>query len=248
MERVDKMNIIAIVQARMGSERLPGKVIKPIIGKPMILHVLDRLSKSKYINQIILATSTSERELPLIDIVSGAGYEVFRGEEDNVLKRYRDANKRYGGDIIIRVTGDCPLIDPQIVDNVISYYLMYNYDYVRLDVPNSFVRGFDIEILSSLALEKSYKEVFDINNKSYQEHVTSYIYKNPDKFKIGYVKGNEFYNKNYRICVDTEEDFQTVNKIYTHFNDEYIMANNIIKYLDNTPETSKINQNINQKI
>lgn len=247
MKRVDTMNVIAIVQARMGSDRLPGKVIKPIIGKPMILHILDRLNKSKYINKIILATSTLNNEAALVKIVSESGYEVFRGEEDNVLKRYIDANRKYKGDIIVRITGDCPLVDPQIVDNVISYYLMYDYDYVRLDVPDTFIRGFDVEVFSSEALERAYEEVRKNNDSQYQEHVTLYMYRNKDKFKIGYVKGDKHYNKDYRLCVDTVEDFEVVSKVYEHFNDEYVGAKDVVEFLDMNKALVGINVGVVQK-
>lgn len=134
--------MLCIVQAHMGSERLPGKVIRPILHKSMILYTLDRLKKSRYIDEIVLDTSLEERETPLINFVQNAGYNVFKGDESNVLKRYKDAADLYNGDIIIRVTGDCPFIDSDIVDNVVTYFKMNNFDYVRLDVPYSFIRGF----------------------------------------------------------------------------------------------------------
>ncbi|NMA84916.1 MAG: NTP transferase domain-containing protein, partial [Epulopiscium sp.] len=177
------MKVLCIVQARMGSERLPGKVLKPILDKPMIMHVLDRLKKSRYIDEIVLATSQQDEEKSLVEAVQKNGYQVFRGEENYVLKRYIDTYRKYGGDVIVRITGDCPLIDPQIVDHVISYYLTYDYDYVRLDVPETFIRGFDVEVFSSKALEKAYEEVDKMNNESYKEHVTLYMYTNQAKFK-----------------------------------------------------------------
>lgn len=241
------MKIIAIVQARMGSKRLPGKVVKPIIGKPMILHVLDRLSRSRYIDEIILATSILDKELPLVNLVLDAGYKVFRGEEDNVLKRYIDANRKYGGDIIVRVTGDCPLIDSTIVDNVVSHFLMYDYDYVRLDVPDTFIRGFDVEVFSKEALERTYEKVNTNNEEQYKEHVTLYMYRNQGEFKVGHVKGNGFYSKGYRICIDTMEDFELVDKIYENFRDEFIGSNNIVDFLNKNKDIAKINANVMQK-
>ena len=242
------MKVLCIVQARMGSERLPQKVIKPILNQPMILYTLNRLKKSKYIDEIILATSQGNQEQKLVDVVSKNGYEVFRGEEDNVLKRYIDTYKKYGGDIIIRVTGDCPLIDSFIIDNVITYFMANNYDYVRLDVPNSFIRGFDVEVFSYKTLLKVWEEVFSLDNSHiYKEHVTLYIYENPDKFKIGIVKGNEFYNKNYRLCVDTEEDFKLMNYIFDYFKDEYVSAKEVIDFLDNNKQIAYINKDVKQK-
>lgn len=242
------MKVLCIVQARMDSERLPKKVIKPILNQPMILYTLNRLGKSKYIDGIILATSQGNKEEQLVDIVSKNGYEVFRGEEDNVLKRYVDTYKKYGGDIIIRVTGDCPLIDPFIVDNIITFFLANNYDYVRLDVPKTFIRGFDVEVFSSKTLLKTWEEVSSLDNSNrYKEHVTLYIYENPDKFNIGFIKGNEFYNKDYRLSVDTIDDFKLVETIFNHFKDEYIEAKKIVKYLDGNPDIASINEDVKQK-
>lgn len=236
--------ILCIVQARMGSERFPGKVIKPLLNKPMILHTLYRLSKSKYINELILATSELEKENLLVKIVREAKFNVFRGSEDNVLDRYKKASDLYNGDIIIRVTGDCPLIDPVIVDNVISHFIMNDYDYVRLDVPDSFIRGFDVEVFSKEALDKVFKLAKEDRHK---EHVTLYMYENKDKFKIGYVKGEELYNKNYRLCVDTKEDLELVTNIYEHFKDEFITAKEIVKYLDDNLKLAQINLEVIQK-
>lgn len=241
----------------MGSERLPGKVVKPILGKPMIINVLDRLKKSKYVDDIILATSISEKEGLLVDTCNQYGYKVFRGSETDVLKRYKDAAEIYNEDkngIIIRVTGDCPLIDAVILDNVVTNFICNNYDYVRLDVPETFARGFDVEVFSKAALNKVYCDVHenckgiskeDIN--MYKEHVTLYIYRHPEKFKIGYVKGNEFYQKNYRLCVDTEDDFKLISEIYDYFKDEFVTSKDVISFLDNHSELSSINSGIKQK-
>ncbi|MBN1057667.1 3-deoxy-manno-octulosonate cytidylyltransferase [Clostridium botulinum] len=245
------MKVLCIVQARMGSERLPEKVIKKIIGKSIILHVLDRLSKAKLIDEIVLATSDKKNEKQLVDLVEDSHYNVFQGEEKNVLKRYKDAADRFKGDIIVRITGDCPCIDYLIVDNVISYFKMYDYDYVRLDVPNSFIRGFDVEVFSRKALDKVYRNICTLSNeeelKDYKEHVTLYMYKHPNDFKIGIVKGEKQYNKDYRLCVDTQEDFELVQKIYNNFNDEYVLAKDIVKYIDDNNYLTNINSSVNQK-
>lgn len=238
------MKILCIVQARMGSERLPGKVIKSILNKPMILHTLDRLKISKYIDELILATSELEKENLLVDVVKEANYNVFRGSENDVLSRYKKAADLFKGNIIIRVTGDCPLIDPIIVDNVISYFLVNDYDYVRLDVPDTFIRGFDVEVFTKEALDK----VFNLaKEERHREHVTLYMYENKDKFKVGYVKGEELYNKDYRLCIDTEEDFKLVTHIYEYFKDEFISSKEIVKYLNDNPKIAQINMNIVQK-
>lgn len=223
------MKVLCIVQARMGSERLPGKVMKEINGKPMISYTLNSLKKSKYIDEIVLATSTQNINDPLAEYVEELNVNVFRGEdEDNVLERYKLASDKYKGDVIIRVTGDCPLINSIIVDHVVTKFLMYDYDYVRLDVPNTFQRGFDVEVFSKEALDRVHNKVCskeNIHNSEYQpfrEHVTFYIYNHQDEFKVGYVKGEGKYfeNKNINMSVDTEEDFNRINDV--------LMNNNLV--------------------
>lgn len=212
------MKVLCIVQARMGSSRLPGKVMKDINGKPMITYTLEALKKCRYIDEVVLATSNKKIDDPLAEYVKTLGIEVFRGDEDNVLERYKLASDKYKGDVIVRVTGDCPLINPIICDNVITKYLMYDYDYVRLDVPNSFQRGFDTEVFSKESLEKVYSIACSEQNidkkefAHFREHVTLYIYNHRDEFKVGVVQGEERYfaNKEINLSVDTEEDFKLV--------------------------------------
>jgi len=228
----------------MGSERLPGKVLRKVLGIPLILLNLKRLEKSREIDRMILATSDRQLDDPLYETVKGEGFEVFRGDEENVLKRYRDCVLEYGGDIVVRVTGDCPLIDPDIADNVISHYKMYDYDYVRLDVPDTFVRGFDTEVFSREALFKA----FDLADEyRYKEHVTAYMYLHPELFRTGLVRGESLFKKNYRLCVDTLEDFTLVEKIYEHFGDIYVSAGDVVKFLDNNPDIAAINSEVVQK-
>ena len=240
--------VLCIIQARMGSERLPGKVMKELGNKPMIEHTLCRVAGSDRVDQVVLATSDKESENVMVDYLTENGWCVFRGDENNVLKRYVDCEEAYKGDIIIRVTGDCPFIDSDIIDNVITYFLINDYDYVRLDVPDTFIRGFDIEIFTREAMLRVYEITKSIEGDSpYKEHVTYYMYKHPEEFKIGYVKGSELYSKDYRLCVDTPEDFELVTTIYNHFNDEWVSAKEIVKFLDENPEIAKINQNVIQK-
>ncbi|NRT73712.1 cytidylyltransferase domain-containing protein [Clostridium beijerinckii] len=215
------MKVLCIVQARMGSERLPGKVMKEINGQPMISYTLNSLKKSRYIDEIVLATSTLEINNPLAEYVESINFNVFRGDEDNVLERYKLASDKYYGDVIIRVTGDCPLIDPIIVDHVVTKFLMYDYDYVRVDVPDSFQRGFDVEVFSKEVLNKVYDKVCSRENvsreeyKIFKEHVTYYIYTHKDEFKVGYIKGEDKYfeNKDINLSVDTKEDFERIKQI-----------------------------------
>lgn len=183
---------------------------------------------------------------------------MFRGDEKNLLRRYKEVLEEYYGDIIVRITGNCPLIDPVIVDNVITYFKMNNFDYVRLDVPNSFIKGFDVDIFSKEALDKAFQYINNLENRianplgwtikkekystiMYRENVTLYMNNHPEEFKIGYVKGDSFYSKNYRLCVDTIEDFRVVDHIYKHFNNTFVTSKEVVEFLDNNLEIALIN-------
>jgi spore coat polysaccharide biosynthesis protein SpsF len=232
----------------MGSERLPGKVMKDILGKPMISYTLDRAATSKYIDEVVLATSDTDKEQPLVTYLKQNRYKVFCGDENNVLKRYVDAANQFGGDIIIRITGDCPLIDPMIIDNVVTYFLSNSYDFIRLDVPDSFVRGFDVEVFTREAMDRVYDITQKIEGDSpYKEHVTLYMYQHPEKFKVDVVKGSPLYQKGYRLCVDTKEDLQLITTIYMHFDDPFVSGARVIKFLDQNPQVAGINQTVIQK-
>lgn len=215
------MNIVCIIQARMGSERLPGKVMREINGQPMISYTLNSLKKSRYIDEIVLATSTLKINDELSSYCENAGFNVFRGSEENVLERFKNVADKYNADVVIRVTGDCPLINPVIVDNVVTKFLMYDYDYIRLDVPDTFPRGIDVEVFSKKALDKVYGIVCSKENmvkeefNQYREHVTLYIYKHQDEFNVGYVKGEGRYIKcrDTNYSVDRIEDFERVKKM-----------------------------------
>ncbi|CDM68807.1 putative Cytidylyltransferase [Clostridium bornimense] len=243
------MKIICIIQARMGSERLPGKVVKPIKGIPLIGYTIDRLKRSRYIDEIILATSNKKQDDKLVDVAKEYKIECFRGSEENVLERYVKCSEKYNGDVIIRITGDCPLIDPIIVDNVITKLIMYKYDYVRLDVPNTFIRGFDIEVFTKESLFRTYNIVSEkyagVINK-YKEHVTLFIYENKELFNIGYVIGEKEFNRNYRVCVDTFEDFQVVKNIIENIKKEDLQYNNIVHYIDES-HIDNLNKEVIQK-
>ncbi len=240
--------VLCIIQARMGSERLPGKVMKQLGDKPLIEHTLSRVAGSDTVDGVVLATSDKPSEKVMVEYLKEMGWPVFCGDEQNVLKRYVDCEAQYHGDIIIRITGDCPFIDPTIIDNVVTYFKMNDFDYVRLDVPETFIRGFDVEVFTREAMLRVYEITRSIEGDSpYKEHVTYYMYKHPEEFKIGYVKGSDFYCKDYRLCVDTPQDYQLVQAIYDNFNDEYVTSKEIVRFLDENPQIAAINNDIIQK-
>ena len=203
--------IVAIVQARMESKRLPGKVMQEVLGKPLISYLLGRLSRSKQVDKIVLATSINESNDVLCNYVEFLGYSVFRGSETDVLDRYYQSALKYKAKTIVRVTGDCPLIDCGICDRLIDFYEHQKADYAGL--ASEFAEGLDCEVFSFESLEKANSNA---NLRSEREHVTVYIKKHPEFFNNKYI-GNIDDDSCYRITVDNEEDFYVVKAIIEHF-------------------------------
>ena len=170
MEQVVK--IVAIVQARMGSTRLPDKVMKPINGIPMIELLLARLARVREIDQIVLATSTDPRNLPLADHVRAMGYACEQGSENDVLERYVVAAGKHAADAVVRITGDCPLVDPQLVDACVRRFKETGVDYLSNTSPPTYPDGLDIEVVTLAALQRSLRESHNPND---HEHVTPFV-------------------------------------------------------------------------
>ena len=232
--------VIAIIQARMGSSRLPGKAMYAIMNRPLIDYLLSRLSKSKFINKIILATSTNSENDKLCKFVESKGYDVFRGDEDNVLKRFNEAAIQYSAAHIVRITGDSPLIDHDICDKLIKLYLEQGADYAYLS--EHFCEGVDCEVISKSTLSIIYEKS---KKKSEQEHVTLYIHNNPEDFSIVKLK-NQSDDSHYRFTVDNNEDALVVSNIIENNFDniEYLTTAEIKQYLDKKPEIKAINNHI----
>ncbi|EOQ88129.1 cytidylyltransferase [Leptospira yanagawae serovar Saopaulo str. Sao Paulo = ATCC 700523] len=236
------MKVVAIIQARLGSTRLPNKVMKEVNGKPLIEILLSRLSKSKSINQIVIATSINKENDLLQKFVEKLGYKVYRGSEQNVLERYYLAAKETGADVVIRITGDCPLIDPKVVDEVVSEFLKGGVDYCSNINPPTYPDGLDTEVFSFLALERAYKEA---TLDSEREHVTPYI-RESDSFK----KSNVFFSKDHsaeRWTVDEPADFKLISQILDHFHPDLSFSwLDVLNLKTIIPNIFSINQEINR--
>jgi len=206
------MKFLAIVQARMGSTRLPNKVMKLIDGAPMIEILLSRLSMSQEIDQIIVATSVDKRNIPLVEHVEKLGYACEQGSENDVLERYIKAAAKHGADVIIRITGDCPLVDPHLVDQVINQFKATNVDYFSNTNPPTYPDGLDIEVFTFKALEQASQETTDAFDR---EHVTPYLRK-PNKFKTEAMQHSEDLSA-LRWTVDEPSDFELIEKVFQHF-------------------------------
>ena len=204
------MEITAIIQARMGSSRLPGKVLMDICGKPVLWHIVNRISKSKYIRNIVIATSDDKIDDAISRFAGNNGTYIYRGNQYNVLERYYKCACIYNTSVIIRLTGDNVLVDPHIIDNGIEYFNEsgnLDYIYYREGLPV----GMAVEIFTFRALEMAYYEAVD---RECLEHGTPYIYKNSEKYKIERVKciGPDY--SHLRWTLDTKEDYLLLSEIY----------------------------------
>lgn len=241
------MKIGAIIQARMGSTRLSGKVMKKLQGKTVLSHVIERVKQSKYIKTIVIATTVNDSDKIIEREAHRCHVEVFRGSEEDVLSRYYNAAKEFELDLIIRITSDCPLIDPHIIDEMVKYYLGGQHGIVTnagSDLKNrTYPRGLDTEIFSFEWLEKAY---YNAKEKYQREHVTPYIYEYCEN--IYYYKDQEN-NANHRWTLDTKEDFYLIEEIYKRLyngkHDFYI--SDILGVFVENPELIEINRHIEQK-
>jgi spore coat polysaccharide biosynthesis protein SpsF len=234
-----------IIQARMGSTRLPNKVLKKLAGKEVLWHVVERCQKSRMADAVIVATSTDVKDDVIYQFCLERGIEFFRGSENNVLDRFYQCAKKFNLDVIVRVTADCPLVDPFIIDQAIKLFLekKEECDYVSNIFNRVFPRGLDCEVFSFSALEEAVKEA---ESGPELENVTPYIIKN--KRTLLY-QVEDPYCGDFRLTLDVQEDFDVLNQIYDKFYKEgsIIDAKKAIKFLKDNPEVARINSAIEQK-
>ena len=234
------MKIAALIQARMNSTRLPGKVMKKINSYPIIELIIERLKFSKKIDEIILATTKNEEDDYLSKHASSLGVKVFRGSEKNVLDRFYKAAKENNLDCIVRITADCPLVDPWLVDQIINEFLKSDYDYISNAIEPTYPDGLDCEVFSMKALEKSWKEAISQHQK---EHVTPYIYET-DNFRIKNFSSKKDFS-NLRWTVDENIDLLVIKNIYTYFSPRIDFNwENVIDLYNKSPDLFKDNLNI----
>lgn len=233
------IKIAVIIQARMGSKRLPKKVLTEIEGNSMLWHLINRLKHSKHDPEIIIATTISEEDKDILKLAEDLGIKSFAGSIDDVLDRFYQTAAKYNPEIIVRITADCPLMDPEVFDKVVQFFLDGEFDYTTNTLPSTYPDGLDVEVFTFKALEKAWKEA---RLSSEREHVTPYIRKHPDIFKLGNIK-NEIDLSSLRWTVDEKEDLQFVREIYKNLysKKKVFLMNNILELLKEKPELMKIN-------
>ena len=231
----------AIIQARMASTRLPGKVMFPVKERPMIHYLIAQLQHVRKLDKIVLATTTNKEDDPLVDFAIEQGINYFRGSEHDVLDRNYQTAKSYSIQHILRITGDCPLVDPEVCELVIHTYSQNKADYVYLGP--SFAEGVDCEIISYKSLKKAHQNA---RLKSEREHVTLYFFNHPDKFVIISVN-NKIDDSKYRFTLDEDSDFKVIKAIIegsSQAESAPFKAENIKSFLDHHPKVFQLNQHI----
>ena len=230
-----------IIQARMGSSRLPGKALmKSDSGKPLLYYVINQLRYCSKIKNLVIATTTNQEDDEIEKFANNNSVNVFRGKEKDVLDRYFQCAKKYSFSTIVRITADCPLIDPQIVDKVIEQFFSENYDFATNTLTRTFPIGTDVEVFSFSALNKAWENA---QLPSEREHVTPYFH-NKENFKIINVE-NDKNISNLRLTVDRIEDFELIKQILNNISINPIHLEDVLELFSRKPELIEINKHIN---
>ncbi len=239
------MKVVAIVQARMGSDRLPGKVLADLDGQPMVERVLRRCDQIAGITDLVVAIPDSPGDDALADHLRRRRRAVFRGPESDVLARYLRAAERYRADVVVRVTADCPFLDPDVSDMVIAAFLRGAVDYASNTVERTFPRGLDTEVFSLDALRRAADEATDPADR---EHVTRYIWRHPQRYRLCQVRAEEDLS-HHRWTVDTAEDLAFARAVFAELRPlgDRFRYRDVLRILSHRPELVAMNAHVAQK-
>lgn len=232
--------ICAIIQARMGSTRLPGKVLADIEGKTMLARVVGQAQAASLVDRVAVATSIAEADDSIAEACAAIDAPCFRGSEEDVLDRYYGAARAMGADAIIRLTADCPLLDPRVIDRVVGAFQAGSFDYVSNTVDRTYPDGLDVEVFSFQALERAMKEA---EWKSEREHVTAYIWKHPERFRTDQVK-DVCDRSRFRWTVDQSEDLELVRCVYRLLGNRPVSLESVLEIVANAKDLSLLNAGI----
>lgn len=237
-----KEKITAVIQARLGSTRLAGKTLMMLEGQTLLGHLVNRVRASKHIDGIVIATTVKERDDAIAEFAKGNGIDFSRGSEDDVLDRFYQAAVKYGLETIVRVTPDCPMLDPEVTDYVISQFVAGDYDYVSNVLTPTYPDGLDTEVFSFHALKRAWNEA---KLPSEREHVTAYIHKHPELFRLFNVKRQGEDLSWMRWTVDTDKDLLFAREIFKRLGSKGIFhMDDVLRLLRDEPEILEINQGI----
>ncbi len=236
------MSVLAFIQARVGSTRLPGKVLLDLHGKPVLERVIERVQSAKGIDGVIVVTTLESKDIPVVRLCAERGIRVFCGSENDVLDRFYQAAKILGPDHVVRITADCPVMDPRVIEKVVGQHLASGADYTSNTLVERYPDGEDVEIVGFGALERAWKEA---RLNSEREHVTPYIRNHPDLFTLSSVVSEEDHSS-CRWTLDTARDYEFLQRIYGELGnqEEFFGMDSILDLLDRKPELRGLNSGI----
>lgn len=234
------MKTVAIIQARMTSTRLPGKIMAEVTGYPLIYHVVNRAQQAETLDLVAIATSNGQADDVVAQFCLEVNISCFRGSEDDVLDRYYQAARYFEADTVVRLTADCPLLDPEVIDRVVQKFKSGQFDYVSNTLECTYPDGLDTEVFRHNVLKQAWGEA---RLKSEREHVTSYIYNHPEKFHLGQVKYTEDLSA-LRWTVDEPQDLEFVRLVYQHLGESSFGMAEVLNLLQTQPNLRGINAGV----
>ena len=238
------MKTIAIIQARMGSTRLPHKVLMDLGGETVLARVIRRLSRSRMVAELIVATTDSSADDAIIRECRRLDVPYFRGSEHDVLDRYYQAARAAVAESVTRITSDCPLIDAELVDDTVRTFVEQQADYASNVFPRTYPRGLDAEVFSMAALDRVWRQAREPHQR---EHVTPYFYEHPEMFKLAFTRNESDYSA-YRWTLDTAEDLELIRNIYDRFgNQDNFGWREVVMLMQREPELAELNTHVIQK-
>ncbi|MBN2473902.1 MAG: glycosyltransferase family protein [Pirellulales bacterium] len=241
------MTVVAIIQARMGSTRLPGKVLSDLCGKSMLARVCDRVRRARRIDRLVVATTREAADQAVVEACDRLRVACFRGSSHDVLDRYCRAARALGADVVVRITADCPLIDPEVVDRVVHAFLEHQPDYASNTLRRTWPRGLDTEVATCDALERADREATETYART---HVTPYLYRHGKRFRLFSVEGTEDFS-DHRWTVDLPEDLEFVRAVYGHLGQpeqpECFSWRDVLQLLTRKPALAEMNRHVRQK-
>jgi spore coat polysaccharide biosynthesis protein SpsF len=238
------VEILAIIQARMGSRRLPGKVLMDLGGETVLARVIHRLSRSRLVSKLIVATTDSPADIAIVGECQRLGVSYFRGSENDVLDRYYQAARAAIAESVVRITSDCPLIDAELVDDTVRIFVERQADYSSNVFPRSYPRGLDVEVFTMAALDRAWRQAREPHQR---EHVTPYFYEHPGTFKLAFTRNESDYSA-YRWTLDTAEDLDLLRNIYSRFgNQDNFGWREVLMLIEREPELAELNTHVIQK-
>jgi spore coat polysaccharide biosynthesis protein SpsF len=238
------MSTLAVIQARMGSTRLPGKVLADIGGRSMLGRVCDRVRRAETIDRCVVATSEAPADRAIVEACRRLDVGCFCGSEHDVLDRFQQAAVYHGADVIVRITADCPLIDPEVTDRVVRAYLSRRPDYASNTLVRTWPRGLDTEVMTAAALARAAREATEPYQRA---HVTPYLYQHPQRFRLLAVRDRDDASE-HRWTVDTPEDLEFVRNVYDRLGRDCVFSwRDALGLLADEPGLAALNRHVRQK-